>query len=317
MTKIKYYFNRESAQIERTEKPAFYSAFHIAIMIVLSITMAYGLNWASMAYLESSYKVQMDNEIRKMEFHYSQLNHKVESISNALSILENKSDFIYKIALGAGNSSLMHSSIDAKGCPLIRKENPIARNLIVELNEKVDKMERTLYLQSLSQDNVMTLYEIRERQYAAMPTIQPIANCELIAISSGFGSRIHPIFNVIRMHSGIDLAAAQGTPVFATANGQVVAIDEMCEGYGKIIMINHGFGYETHYAHLQDFLVTVGQQVKRGEQIGWVGNTGLSTAPHLHYEVLVNGEPIDPENYFFSNQSNEYVPVVEFASVLD
>src|SRR5436190_14355511 len=128
--------------------------------------------------------------------------------------------------------------------------------------------------------------------------------------------RIHPIYKVIRLHKGIDFAAPKGTAVYATANGQVATVEEKFNSYGKLIIIDHGFGYTTRYAHLQSFLVKAGQKIKRGEKIGYVGNTGLSTAPHLHYEILVNGKQIDPVHYFFDDLSPaEYETVTKLASI--
>ncbi len=180
----------------------------------------------------------------------------------------------------------------------------------------VNDLKSKLYLESISQDEVVQFALNKEMRFASIPAIQPIANKELVAIASGFGMRIHPVYKVVRMHTGIDFAAPTGTPIYATANGLVVAVDENFVGYGKMVILDHGFGYATRYAHLQDFMVKNGQHVKRGEQIGFVGNTGLSTAPHLHYEILVNGEQIDPVHYFFDDLNPlEYEKVVALASV--
>ena len=152
--------------------------------------------------------------------------------------------------------------------------------------------------------------------FAAIPAIQPISNKQLIALASGFGMRIHPIYKVKKMHTGIDFAAAIGTPIYATADGVIDKLNVSFSGYGKTIEIDHGFGYRTRYAHMHGFAVQQGQKVKRGDLIGYVGDTGLSTAPHLHYEVFVNGIHANPVHYFFNDLNPaEYEKIIELASI--
>jgi murein DD-endopeptidase MepM/ murein hydrolase activator NlpD len=187
---------------------------------------------------------------------------------------------------------------------------------VIGLYEKVDKLRRKLYMESKSQDELVKLADNKEKLYAAIPAIQPISNKQLVALASGFGFRTHPIYKVRKMHSGIDFAASIGTPIYATADGKVVTVDVKFSGYGKLVEIDHGFGYRTRYAHMHDFAVRAGQHVKRGDLIGYVGNTGLSTAPHLHYEVLINGAQVDPVHYFYNDLSpTEYEKILELASI--
>ena len=137
-----------------------------------------------------------------------------------------------------------------------------------------------------------------------------------MAIASGFGFRVHPIYKVKKMHTGIDFAASIGTPIYATADGKVLEVDIKFSGYGKMVEIDHGFGYKTRYAHMHEFAVRPGQTIKRGDLVGYVGNTGLSTAPHLHYEVLINGSQVDPVHYFYNDLSPaEYEKVLQLASI--
>jgi murein DD-endopeptidase MepM/ murein hydrolase activator NlpD len=160
------------------------------------------------------------------------------------------------------------------------------------------------------------LAEKKEMLFAAIPAIQPVANKQLIALASGFGMRIHPVYKVKKMHTGIDFAASIGTPIYATADGVVDQLEISFSGYGKMIEIDHGFGYRTRYAHMHGFAVKKGQKVKRGDLIGYVGNTGLSTAPHLHYEVFVNGAHVNPVHYFFNDLNPaEYEKIIELASI--
>jgi murein DD-endopeptidase MepM/ murein hydrolase activator NlpD len=190
------------------------------------------------------------------------------------------------------------------------------KDMIISLFEKADKLKRKVYIESKSQDEVVQLAEKKEALFAAIPAIQPIANKQLVALASGFGIRIHPVYKVRKMHTGIDFAAPIGTPIYATADGKIEEVSVRFSGYGKMVVIDHGFGYKTRYAHMHEFAVRQGQNIKRGELIGYVGDTGLSTAPHLHYEVMMNGVLINPVHYFFNDLTPaEYEKVVELASV--
>jgi murein DD-endopeptidase MepM/ murein hydrolase activator NlpD len=198
----------------------------------------------------------------------------------------------------------------------IRKKNIIHKDLIIKLNGGVDKLRRKVYLETKSQDEVVKLARDKEKMFAAIPAIQPISNKQLISLASGFGYRIHPVYKVMRMHQGIDFAAPIGTPIYATADGHVMTVEFSFSGYGKMVEINHGFGYKTRYAHMHGFAVGVGQKVKRGELIGYVGSTGLSTAPHLHYEVHINNIAKNPVYYFFNDlNSEEYEKILKLAAI--
>ena len=149
---------------------------------------------------------------------------------------------------------------------------------------------------------------------ACIPAIQPVSNKELRRIASGFGYRYHPIYKTLRMHTGMDFSAPRGTPIYATGNGKVKSTKRK-SGYGKTCVVDHGFGYKTLYGHMSKIIVKRGQKVKRGEIIGYVGSTGTSTSPHLHYEVRINDKPVNPVHYFFNDLSpEEYEKVIEISS---
>ena len=131
-------------------------------------------------------------------------------------------------------------------------------------------------------------------------------------LASGYGMRIHPILKVRKMHKGVDFAAPKGTPIYATGDGVVLSVKTVFGGYGKHIEIDHGFGFVTRYAHMNEFKVRRGQKIKRGDLIGTVGNTGSSTAPHVHYEILKDGKFVNPVNYFFKDLTPE-----EFDKILE
>ena len=242
-----------------------------------------------------------------------------EKLNGILNNIEHRDDNIYRVVLGAEpiEKSIRDAGVGGSDRYAdIKDKNIEHEDLVVLLNEKVDLLRRKLYIESKSQDEVVKLAENKEKLYAAIPAIQPISNKQLVALASGFGMRTHPIYKVKKMHTGIDFAAAIGTPIYATADGTVASVEVKFSGYGKLVEIDHGFGYHTRYAHMHEFNVRSGQRIKRGDLIGYVGNTGLSTAPHLHYEVLINGGQVDPVHYFYNDLlPAEYEKILELASI--
>jgi murein DD-endopeptidase MepM/ murein hydrolase activator NlpD len=191
-------------------------------------------------------------------------------------------------------------------------------DLLKETYRNVGQIERKLVMQSTSFDEVIDLAWTKEERMAARPAIQPVSMKDLTRFGSSFGTRYHPILKVVRPHEGIDLTAPKGTPIYATADGKVVQAGFRAGGFGKKILIDHGFGYRTLYGHCDEVMVTPGQMVKRGEVIGEVGSTGLSKSSHLHYEVHVNGRPVDPVNYYASDLSDkEYDRMIGMLSEAD
>ena len=171
--------------------------------------------------------------------------------------------------------------------------------------QKLESIEKHAYVQSKSYDELAKMIKNKEAMLASIPAIQPVANKDLKRIASGFGYRIDPVYKTPRMHSGLDFTAETGTPVYATGDGVVEIAGSQGDGYGNKVVIKHGYGYETLYAHNSKILVRVGASVKRGQTIALVGSTGKSTGPHCHYEVWKNGVKIDPVNYFFNDLTPE------------
>jgi len=178
--------------------------------------------------------------------------------------------------------------------------------VIVETAKRLDLLTKAVYVQSKSYDEVVNLARSREDQLSSLPAIQPISNKDLTRTASGWGFRIHPIYKIRKFHYGMDFTAPTGTEVYATADGTIERVQKSRRGYGNLIVVNHGYGYKTLYAHLNDFnKARVGKKVARGDVIAYVGSTGLSTAPHLHYEVHLNRKKVNPVNYYFDDLSAE------------
>lgn len=318
MARIKYYYDTETCKYVRVrtrKSDVVLNGLGIAAMTVI---MAIGLLFLYSSYFESPKELILKNEVKELEFYYDKLNKDVEMLSTILNNIEQRDDNIYRVVLGAEpiEKSVRDAGVGgADRYADIRDKSIGHTDLVVGLHEKVDKLRRKLYIESRSQDEVVQMAENKEKLFRAIPAIQPIANRQLIALASGFGPRIHPVYKVKKMHNGIDFAAEIGTPIYATADGKVAVVDVKFSGYGKMVEIDHGFGYRSRYAHMHDFAVRTGQHIKRGDLIGYVGNTGLSTAPHLHYEVHINGVQVDPVHYFFNDLSAaEYEKVLELAS---
>jgi murein DD-endopeptidase MepM/ murein hydrolase activator NlpD len=319
MARIKYYYDTETCKYERIKTTTGDIILNALGIFSLTLAMAAGILLISSSYFESPKELILKNEVKEMEFYYDNLLQEVTKLQHQLVNMEYRDDNIYRVVLGAEpiDKSIREAGIGGiDRYEDVREKNIIHEEIIVNLSESVDNLRRKVYVESKSQDEVVELAESKEKLFAAIPAIQPVANKQLIALASGFGLRIHPIYKVKKMHTGIDFAAAIGTPIYATADGTIDKVDISFSGYGKVIEIDHGFGYRTRYAHMHGFAIRHGQKVKRGDLIGYVGDTGLSTAPHLHYEVFVNGVHANPVHYFFNDLNPaEYEKIIELASI--
>lgn len=319
MAKIKYYYDTETCKYERVKTKTSDVILNALGLLAMVGVMSSVIVIFYYAYFNSPKELVLKNEVNELKFYYDK---RVQDIDKAIGILneiEKRDDNLYRVVLGAEpiDKSIRDAGIGGTDRYEDIKEKKLANvEMVVGLSERVDLLRRKLYIESKSQDEVVRLAEKKEKLYASIPAIQPISNKQLMALASGFGWRTHPIYKVKKMHTGIDFAASIGTPIYATADGRVAEVSVKFSGYGKMVEVDHGFGYRTRYAHMHEFAVRSGQNVKRGDLIGYVGNTGLSTAPHLHYEVLINKSQVDPVHYFYNDLSAaEYEKVLELASV--
>jgi murein DD-endopeptidase MepM/ murein hydrolase activator NlpD len=319
MAKIKYYYDTETCKYERVKTKTSDIVLNALGIISLILIAAAGLALIQMEYFPQSQTLLLQNRLAEQQFELNKLQRDVGQMNEILLGIEKRDDNIYRVVLGAEpiDKSIREAGVGgSERYSDIQEKDLIDQDMVIDLYEKVDKLRRKVYIESKSQDELVKLAENKEKLYASIPAIQPISNKQLMALASGFGMRTHPIYKLKKMHSGIDFAASIGTPIYATADGKVAKVDVKFSGYGKVVEIDHGFGYSTRYAHMHDFAVRAGQSVRRGDLIGYVGNTGLSTAPHLHYEVLINGSQVDPVHYFYNDLSaEEYEKVLELASI--
>lgn len=257
--------------------------------------------------------LRMENSRLQAQYHI--LSSRLDESLLVMKGLQQRDDNLYRVMMQADPVA------DALRTPSYNKTNryedlmelPSAK-LVVNTTQKMDLLERQLYIQSKSFDEVLALCKKHDEMLECIPAIQPVSNKDLKQTASGYGTRIDPIYKTVKFHSGMDFSANVGTPVYATGNGVVRKAG--WEGlYGNCIQIDHGFGYVTRYAHLSKIDVRVGQKVVRGETIGKVGTTGKSTGPHLHYEVMVKGQIVNPVNYYFMDlNADDYDRMVEIAA---
>ena len=316
MAKIKYYYDPKTLSYRRIEKSWKQRAKELGIF--LGASTLFGLLMVLIAYqfVDSPEEKRLNRELNFTQMQYGLMSEQLDQITEVLADLQERDDNIYRVIFEA--DPIPNSIREAGFGGANRYKNLEGygnSELVSKTAEKLDVITKQLYVQSRSFDDVIEMARSKSEMLAHIPAIQPVANKDLKRIASGFGYRIHPIYKVPKMHAGIDFTAATGTPIYATGDGKVLAKRKRGgSGYGKYVVIDHGYGYESLYAHMSSVSVRPGQTVKRGEIIGKVGNTGLSTAPHLHYEVHRNGKKINPINFFFNDLSpEEYEEIIQMA----
>lgn len=313
MAKTKYLFNPKSLTFEKAKitikdrilKLLGYLATGIAFS---SLVMVVAYN-----FFDSPKEKRLKREISQYEFQYKLLNDRMDKIQAVVLDLQHRDDNIYRTIFEADP---IPSTVRKAGFGGSERYDGLKgfdnTVLLTETTKKLDEITSQLYVQSKSFDEVWAMAMNKSNMMSAIPAIIPIRN-GANNIVSGFGRRFHPLLKSLHFHSGIDITAPRGTPIYASGDGVVVELKGM-SGYGLVVVVDHGFGYKTLYGHMTKKTVKPGQKVKRGECIGYVGSTGMSTAPHLHYEVIKNGNKINPVNFFFKDLSpEEYENVIESA----
>jgi murein DD-endopeptidase MepM/ murein hydrolase activator NlpD len=285
----------------------------------VSLIMAIGLILVYNAYFDSPKEAQLKKENKELQFYYDMMEKEMDNVEKVLASLQERDDDVYRSIMGAEPIPNSIRSAGVGGTERYKNiiESKLEREkLILDMVTEMDKVKKQMYIQSKSYDEILDMAKDKEKMLASIPAIQPIPNKELNRLASGFGMRMHPILKVMRMHEGCDFSAPRGTPIYATGDGEVVRVQTTFGGFGKLVVIDHGYGFITKYAHMSDFNVKKGDKVKRGDCIGFVGTTGTSTAPHLHYEIHKDGDVIDPVHYFYQDVTDaEYEKLLELASL--
>lgn len=322
MRKEKFYFNKHTLQYEKVVTP-------LKTKILRAIGLSSGIFVAALVLISISYhffptpkEEALMRELDQMKWRYSEMQKEVTQMSKVLANIQERDASVHRMVFGMDpiDKDQWGAGIGGheKYATFTKFKN--SGETLISTQEKVDKLSRQLVVQSKSLDDIEFMAKSKSEMFASMPLITPVRKDLLarnIHLLSGFGMRLHPIFKVKKMHEGIDFTAKKGTPIQSTGNGRVKKVMRS-PSYGNYIVIEHGSGYETLYAHLDKTMVKKGQKVKRGEQIGTVGNTGRSTAPHLHYEIHLNGRPINPISYCVDGLSiKEYEALVKSASEMN
>ncbi|HLU84398.1 MAG TPA: M23 family metallopeptidase, partial [Vicingaceae bacterium] len=306
MAKVKYRYNPHTLsydKIKLTWKQKLSRAFYF-----IGASMVFGVAIYAVTYTFIDSPKEKKLKIRNAELlgQYELLNKKLEKLTVVLDDIQRRDDNIYRVIFEA---EPIPTEIRKAGIGGVNRyeelENYSDADLIVSTAKKIDQLSKQLYIQSKSFDEVFKMAKSKEKMLAAIPAIQPVSNLDLTRMASGFGYRTDPIYKTTKFHAGMDFTAPTGTPIYATGDGKVVRADAEASGYGNHVRIDHGYGYVTLYAHMSEIDVKIGQTVKRGDVIGYVGNTGKSVGPHLHYEVRKNDIPINPINFYFNDLSPE------------
>lgn len=315
MRKVYYIYNPKTRTYDRV-----YPTVRQRVMSLLRslfVGMGFGIG-AFLLFLwifgtPSEKELRIENS--RLQAQYDVLSHRLDEALTVMKDLQQRDDNLYRVMLQADPIADPVRRASYGGTNRYEELMDLANaDLVVNTTQKMDMLDRQLYIQSQSFDEVVKLCKENDEKLKCIPAIQPVANKDLKYTASGYGLRIDPIYNTTKFHEGMDFSANIGTPVYATGDG-VVTKAGWQSGYGKIIKIDHGYGYETWYAHLNDYDVRVGQRVIRGQVIGEVGNTGKSTGPHLHYEVHVKGRVVNPVNYYFMDlNADDYDKMIQMAA---
>ncbi|MDN5199775.1 M23 family metallopeptidase [Fulvivirgaceae bacterium BMA10] len=318
MARIKYYYDTETCKYERVKVTKWDITLNLLGFLSVALVMAMGILFILGKYFDSPKEASLKKENEELKLYYEVLNKELDKMEAMGTSLAERDDDIYRVIFEVDRipASVREAGIGGtERYKQILEQGLQQEELILGTTQRIDQIKRKMFVQTKSYDEIVELAKKKTDYLASVPAIQPISNKELTRLASGFGMRIHPILKIRKMHTGYDFTAPQGTPIYATGDGKVIRVKTNYTGYGKEVEIDHGFGYITKYAHMSAFNVNVGQTVKRGDPIGFVGNTGSSTAPHLHYEVIKDGKKVNPGKYVYKDLSaEEYEKLLEIAS---
>ena len=304
MASKKYKYNTKTLSYEQIELTAKDRLFKLVTYTLSGIVFATLFLIVTFFFFDTPEERQLKRENEKLVHEYELLNNKLENVSKVLSNIQERDDNIYRVILEAEPiaDNLRKSGIGGVN-RYAQLEGYNNSSILIKTAKKLDELTKQIYIQSKSFDEVLEMASKKEQMLASIPSIMPLKSEDLKRISSGFGIRMHPILKIRKMHEGQDFTAPTGTQIFATGSGTVSKVEKRRFGFGFHVIVDHGYGYKTIYAHMSRINIRKGQKVNRGDVLGLVGSTGSSTAPHLHYEVLKNGVKIDPVNYYYQDLS--------------
>ena len=317
MTKVKYYYDADTLSYRKIEleKKNFYRNT-IFVFLAFFLVAFFGFVGFSQFLTSPKERVQK-RELENLELHFKLLNKKIKESSNILTELQERDNNIYRVFFEENPIPEEQRKAGFGGINRYKYlEGFNNSEMIKKVTKDLDILSKQMVVQSKSLDEIVALAKEKEKMLSSIPAIQPIKNEHLTRMASGFGWRNDPFTKARKMHKGMDFTAPKGTPIYASGDGIIIRADSRAAGYGMHVRIDHGFGYVTLYAHMTEYVVRRRQRVKRGDLIGYLGSTGRSKAPHLHYEVRKNGDAINPINFYWGNLTpEEYNAMLKIADI--
>lgn len=318
MSKTKYYFDSDNLEFVPIKNTLGNRIYRLSLFLISSVIFGAFITVIlfNTDFVNTPKEIVQEREIDNYELQLKVLNKKLEQVESTLANIEKRDNNLYRAYFEA---SPIPEDQRKAGFGGINRYDYLegfeSSDLIVNTTERLDILTKELVIQSKSLDEIELLAKNKESLLSSIPSIQPVNSSDLRRMASGYGYRIDPFTKARRMHFGMDFSAPRKTPIYATGDGTVTRADSRAAGFGKHVRIDHGFGYVTIYAHMDSFIVVKGDKVKRGDKIGFVGSSGRSVAPHLHYEIVKDGVKINPINFYSGSLSPaEFEELVKIAS---
>ncbi|MEL6304053.1 MAG: M23 family metallopeptidase [Bacteroidota bacterium] len=318
MHKVKYYYDQDTLSYRKIEpkksrkyRNLFFFVLGSSLFGFLALIILLNTSW-----INTPKELSLQREVTNYELQFDILTKKMEQMEQVLANIEERDNNIYRLYFEANPIPEEQRRAGFGGVNRYKSLDGFNNSeIIIDATKRLDVIQKQMVIQSKSLDEIAQLAAEKEKLLASIPAIQPVRNEDLKRMASGYGWRSDPFTKARKMHWGMDFTAPRGTPIFATGDAVVTRADNKSSGYGKHVRLDHGYGYVTLYAHLSKYNVSVGQKVKRGDLIAFVGNTGRSQAPHLHYEVFKDGERINPINFYYGSlTAKEFENLVKFAN---
>jgi murein DD-endopeptidase MepM/ murein hydrolase activator NlpD len=306
MKKIKYYYNTSSLRYEKLETPLRVRLLRVFGFVAAAFVTAALISFVAFRFVGSPNEKILRAQNGNLRYRYKELNERAKAMQQEMDELEKRDNNVYRAIFEANPiPDSARASVLEKEKEITFVENMKDNELVTSILGLLDNLSSRMTVQNKSYTEIDGLMKNKEQLLSHTPAIQPVANKDLSRVASGFGYRVDPVYKTVKFHAGLDFAAPQGTPIYATADGTVTTAGNTGNGFGNHVIINHGYGYETLFGHMVRVKVSAGNRVTRGQVIGWVGSTGKSTGPHCHYEVHKNGVKMDPVYFFYNDLSPE------------
>ena len=315
MASKKYIFNPQTLEYEEYKTSGKKKFWNVVLYLLSTSATAFIMVILIQIFFGSPRERMQSREIEYLKLQYDIMNDKIDNLDLLLTELEDRDDNIYRVIFEA---EPIPSSVRKAGYGgsnrYVALDGYVNSDLVVSTAKRIDILSSQLYVQSKSFDEIFKMAKNKSEMLSCIPAIMPVKGTDIYRISSHYGHRTDPFYKVTKFHGGIDFSGPVGTGIYATGDGVVSMVEQNKRGYGNNIIIDHGYGYKTRYAHLHSFSVKKGDKVQRGQEIGKMGNTGKSTAPHLHYEVIKNKKTVNPIHFFFNDITpEEYDKILELS----